>query len=295
MLAPLPVADALDRLAILAIKRTRVVDPAARSAVEREDAALRQAWSASQAEAPEAIEGFAALTEVNEALWEVEDRLREHEARGTFDAAFVERARSVYRLNDRRAALKRELNQRLGSALVEVKQHPEYARGSDLAAAGAELTHVDSQGNARMVEVGQKPVTRREATAEARVRMSEVARQAILERSAAKGDVLGVAQLAGIQAAKKTAELIPLCHPLPLDAVEVRLGVVDDGVRITATVRCTARTGVEMEALTAASVAGLAVIDMVKALDRGMVIEGVRLLAKSGGRSGSYVAPEGRP
>ncbi len=154
-----------------------------------------------------------------------------------------------------------------------------------------ELTHVDHAGNARMVEVGEKPVTRREAVAEGFVRMSPTALAAVVERTARKGDVLGVAQLAGIMAAKRTGELIPLCHPLPLDGAEVTLTPIEDGVRIEASVRCTGRTGVEMEALTAVSLAALTVVDMLKALDRGMCIHGVRLLAKSGGRSGTWTAP----
>ncbi len=155
----------------------------------------------------------------------------------------------------------------------------------------AELTHVSASGDARMVEVGDKPVTRREAVAEGRVRMSAAALAAVVERTAKKGDVLSIAQLAGIQGAKRTGELIPLCHPLPLDGVDLRLQVVDGGVRIEASVRCTGRTGVEMEALTAVAVAALTVIDMLKALDRGMIIEEVRLLQKSGGRSGAWRAP----
>lgn len=142
-----------------------------------------------------------------------------------------------------------------------------------------------------MVEVGDKAITRRSATAEGFVRMGAEALATLVERRAKKGDVLGVAQIAGILAAKRTGELIPLCHPLPLDGVDLHLDPVADGVRIEATVRCTGRTGVEMEALTAVSLAALTVYDMLKAVDRGMRIEGVRLLAKSGGRSGDWVAP----
>jgi cyclic pyranopterin monophosphate synthase len=152
------------------------------------------------------------------------------------------------------------------------------------------LTHVDAAGNARMVEVGDKAVTRQTATAEGHIRIGAEALQVLREGRAKKGDVLGVAQLAGIMAAKRTGELIPLCHPLPLDGVEVTLEVVADGVRIEATARCTGRTGVEMEAMTAVSVAALTVYDMLKAIDRSMHIEGVRLLRKSGGRSGSWEA-----
>ena len=154
-----------------------------------------------------------------------------------------------------------------------------------------ELTHVGPTGDARMVEVGEKAVTRREAVAEGFVRMSAEALTAVVERRAKKGDVLGVAQIAGIQAAKRAGELIPLCHPLALDGVDVRLEVMASGVRIEASVRNTGRTGVEMEALTAVSVAALTVYDMLKAVDKAMRIEGVRLLRKSGGRSGDWVAP----
>lgn len=152
------------------------------------------------------------------------------------------------------------------------------------------LTHVDAAGNARMVDVADKPVTARSATAEGRVRMSAETLVLLREGRAKKGDVLGVAQVAGIQAAKRTGELIPLCHPLPLDGVELLLEPEADGVRIRATVRCTGRTGVEMEALTAVSVAALTVYDMLKAVERGMTIEGVRLLEKTGGRSGTWRA-----
>jgi len=155
----------------------------------------------------------------------------------------------------------------------------------------AELTHVGPSGDARMVEVGEKAVTRREAVAEGYVRMSAEALAAVVERRAQKGDVLGVAQIAGIQAAKRTGELIPLCHPLPIDGVDVTLAPVADGVRIEASVRCTGRTGVEMEALTAVSVAALTVYDMLKAVDKAMRVEGVRLLRKTGGRSGTWVPP----
>ncbi|MFZ5479379.1 MAG: cyclic pyranopterin monophosphate synthase MoaC [Myxococcota bacterium] len=150
------------------------------------------------------------------------------------------------------------------------------------------LTHVDEAGDARMVEVGDKAVTRRTATAEGFVRMAPETLALVVERRAKKGDVLGVAQIAGIQAAKRTGELVPLCHPLPLDGIDVTLSPVADGVRIEATVRCTGRTGVEMEALTAVSVAALTVYDMLKAAEKGMRIEGVRLLHKAGGKSGEW-------
>ena len=151
------------------------------------------------------------------------------------------------------------------------------------------LTHFDAAGRAVMVDVGAKEETAREATAAARVVMQKATLRMIVEGAARKGDVLGVARLAGIMAAKRTAELIPLCHPLPLTAVMLDL-VADgeDAIAITATVRTTGRTGVEMEALTAASIAALTVYDMCKAVDRGMRIEGVRVLAKSGGKSGAF-------
>ncbi len=154
-----------------------------------------------------------------------------------------------------------------------------------------ELTHMDAEGNARMVDVGGKPITQREAVAHGRIRMTPEARRAIVDQRVKKGDVLAVAQLAGIQAAKRTADLIPLCHPLPISGVKVQLEPEgDDAVVVRARVRCSWTTGVEMEALTAASVALLTVYDMVKAIDKGMVIEGVRLLEKRGGRSGEWVA-----
>ena len=154
----------------------------------------------------------------------------------------------------------------------------------------SELTHIDASGNARMVEVGDKEITRRSATAEGRIYLSPEALKKVRDRSAKKGDVLTVAQIAGIQAAKRTGELIPLCHPLPLDGVDLLLEPRDNHVHILATVRCTGRTGVEMEAMTAVSVAALTVYDMLKAVDRGMYIDGVRLLEKSGGRSGTWRA-----
>ena len=141
------------------------------------------------------------------------------------------------------------------------------------------LTHVDESGRARMVDVGAKPVTERTAEAEGAVRMSRAAYEQIAAGAAAKGDVLTVAEIAGTVAAKRTGELIPLCHPLGLDLirVEARLDPELPGVRVTALAKVTGRTGVEMEALTAVSVACLTVYDMVKAVDRGMVIEDVRL------------------
>ena len=153
----------------------------------------------------------------------------------------------------------------------------------------SKLTHIDDDGRARMVDVGDKDVTRRSATASGRVRMSSEALRLVREGSA-KGDVLQVARIAGIQGAKRTADLIPLCHPLALDSVEVQLSIDEESscVRIRATVSCSGRTGVEMEALTAASVAALTVYDMVKAVDKGVVIDEVLLLEKRGGRSGHF-------
>jgi cyclic pyranopterin phosphate synthase len=153
----------------------------------------------------------------------------------------------------------------------------------------AELTHFDAAGNAVMVDVSAKPVTERQATARARVVMRPETLRTIIEGRASKGDVFGVARVAGIMAAKRTAELIPLCHPLPLTSVSVDLEP-DGGeaVAIIATVRTTGRTGVEMEALTAASVAALTVYDMCKAIDRGMRVEALRVVAKSGGKSGEF-------
>jgi cyclic pyranopterin phosphate synthase len=153
---------------------------------------------------------------------------------------------------------------------------------------GQDLTHLDETGAARMVDVGDKPETSREATAECFVRMAPATVRALREASLAKGDALGVARVAGIMAAKRTPDLIPLCHPLPLTSVRVDLEVGEEGVRIEATARVTGHTGVEMEALTAAAVAGLTLIDMVKALEKGVSLERVRLLSKRGGRSGEW-------
>jgi cyclic pyranopterin phosphate synthase len=153
------------------------------------------------------------------------------------------------------------------------------------------LTHLDSQGQARMVDVGGKAASARSATATGRIRMSAAALTAVREGSGPKGDVLAAARIAGIMAAKKTAELIPLCHPLALDQVVVEFTFEDDAVRASATASLTGKTGVEMEAMTATSIALLTIYDMAKALDKGMVIEGVRLLAKSGGKSGDWRAP----
>lgn len=154
------------------------------------------------------------------------------------------------------------------------------------------LTHLSASGEANMVDVGDKPATTREATAEGRVVMAPETLALVVAGDAKKGDVLGVARVAGIMAAKRTHELIPLCHPLALSKVSVELTPDEalPGVRVTATARVTGPTGVEMEALTAVAVACLTVYDMTKAVDRGMRIEGVRLLAKSGGRSGDFRA-----
>jgi len=152
------------------------------------------------------------------------------------------------------------------------------------------LTHLTPDGTAHMVDVGAKPATAREATATGRIIMSAEAATAIAQGLVKKGDVLAVARIAGIMAAKKTSDLIPLCHPIPLTSVTVELIPDETGVTATATARTTERTGVEMEALTAVNVALLTIYDMAKAIDRAMVIESVRLLAKSGGKSGDWVA-----
>lgn len=161
------------------------------------------------------------------------------------------------------------------------------------------LTHLDERGAARMVDVGGKEPTRRTAVARARVRMSPRTLAAILSGGVPKGDVLAVARVAGIMAAKRTAELIPLCHPLPLTAVSVDLRPVQEGgaawIEVEARAETVDRTGVEMEALTAAAVAALTVYDMCKSLERGMVIEGLALWEKRGGRSGTWVRAEEPP
>ena len=153
----------------------------------------------------------------------------------------------------------------------------------------SELTHFDEHGASRMVDVGAKPETQRMARASARIRVAPDTLKLIRDRSLAKGDVCEVARLAGIMAAKKTSELIPLCHPLPLSSVTVDFVFEgEDLLQIVATAHVFARTGVEMEALTAASVAALTVYDMCKAVDRGVVIERIRLEEKSGGQSGTF-------
>jgi len=151
------------------------------------------------------------------------------------------------------------------------------------------LTHLDKHGRARMVDVGGKPATARSAVAEAVVRMQPATLRLITRGQAKKGDVLAVARLAGIQAAKRTDELIPLCHAIPLSSVSVDFEPAGAGrLRVRATARCVGPTGVEMEALCAAALAALAIYDMCKAVDRGMSVERVRLLEKQGGRSGHY-------
>lgn len=156
----------------------------------------------------------------------------------------------------------------------------------------SKLTHLDAHGNARMVDVGGKVQTRRVAVATGLITMSAAALSAIRNGHVPKGDVAAAARIAGIMAAKKTGELIPLCHPLALDAVTLDFEFENEALRATATASLTGKTGVEMEALTAASVALLTIYDMAKALDKSMVIEGVRLLSKTGGKSGDWHAPE---
>ncbi|MCZ7643715.1 MAG: cyclic pyranopterin monophosphate synthase MoaC [Planctomycetota bacterium] len=151
------------------------------------------------------------------------------------------------------------------------------------------LTHLDARGRARMVDVGMKPATEREAVAEAIVRMKPATLKLATAGKAKKGDVLAVARVAGIQAAKKTSELIPLCHQVPLSSVQVEFEAKSGGtLHVRATARCAAQTGVEMEALAAAAIAALTVYDMLKAAERGMRIESLGLLRKSGGRSGTW-------
>ena len=157
-----------------------------------------------------------------------------------------------------------------------------------------ELTHLDADGKARMVDVGGKAETRRVAVAAGRIRMSDAALGAVRDGQVPKGDVLAAARIAGIMAAKKTAELIPLCHPLALDAVAVEFVFEEGALAATATASLSGRTGVEMEAMTAVSVALLTIYDMAKAVDKGMVIEAVRLIEKRGGKSGDWHATDAR-
>ena len=154
----------------------------------------------------------------------------------------------------------------------------------------SKLTHLDESGAAHMVDVSSKADTVREAVAEGRITMSAEALTAIKKGSAKKGDVLATARIAGIMAAKKTSDLIPLCHPLMLSKVSVDFAFEEGGIRATATARLTGQTGVEMEAMTATSIALLTIYDMAKALDKAMVISGVRLLSKTGGKSGAWHA-----
>ena len=151
------------------------------------------------------------------------------------------------------------------------------------------LTHIDAEGRARMVDVSDKPATDREAVAEGFVRLAPETLALAVSGQGRKGDVRAVAEIAGVMGAKRTSDLSPLCHPLDISKAEVAVEVAGERLRVTARVRTTGRTGVEMEALTAGSVACLTLYDMLKAADRGMVIEDVRLLSKSGGRSGDWV------
>ena len=155
----------------------------------------------------------------------------------------------------------------------------------------SQLTHIGADGAARMVDVSAKTVTLRAAQAKGRVVMRPETVSLIRDNQAEKGDVLAAARIAGIMAAKKTGELIPLCHPLPLDAITIDLILEQDSVEIVATARTTARTGIEMEALTAVSLAALTIYDMVKAADKTMRIEAIRLTRKTGGKSGEFSAP----
>ena len=154
--------------------------------------------------------------------------------------------------------------------------------------ASDKLSHIDADGRARMVDVGDKQETRRTARAEARLLASPETLALARDGNAKKGDVVAVAELAGVMAAKKTADLIPLCHPLPLSNIQVQIDIEHTSIRVTTEARTSGQTGVEMEALTAASVAALTLYDMLKAADKAMTIEGVRLLEKTGGVSGDY-------
>lgn len=155
-----------------------------------------------------------------------------------------------------------------------------------------ELSHLTARGEVRMVDVSAKAVTAREAVAEAVVELSPEVRRRLFSGDLPKGDALASVRIAGVMAAKRTAQLIPLCHPLPLDGIDMDVEETDTGARIVARIRTTARTGVEMEAMTAASVAALALYDMVKGLDKGAVVGPIRLLEKRGGKSGSWVREE---
>jgi cyclic pyranopterin phosphate synthase len=154
----------------------------------------------------------------------------------------------------------------------------------------SKLTHLDDTGAARMVDVGGKAETQRRAIASGRITMSAEALEAVRAGNAPKGDVLGTARIAGIMAAKRTGDLIPLCHPLGLEAVTIDFAFEERAIEVTATASLTGKTGVEMEAMTAASIALLTIYDMAKAIDKGMVIDSVRLIAKTGGKSGDWTA-----
>ena len=156
----------------------------------------------------------------------------------------------------------------------------------------AEFTHVNEQGRARMVDVCDKPVTSRVARAAAKVLMAPSTLELVRTGGTRKGDVLAVAQVAGIMAAKRTWEIVPMCHQIPLSGVDINFALEDDGISIEATARCKGETGVEMEALTAASVAALTIYDMCKAVQKDMRIDNIRLLQKSGGKSGDYQIKE---
>ncbi len=156
----------------------------------------------------------------------------------------------------------------------------------------AKLSHLDETGRARMVDVSDKAVTAREAVAEGFLRLAPETLALALAGQGKKGDVFAAAELAGVMAAKKTADLIPLCHPLPLTSIKVETAEADGALRVEARVKTTAQTGVEMEALTAVSVALLTLYDMLKAVDKAMMIEGVRVVAKAGGRSGDWAAAD---
>lgn len=155
------------------------------------------------------------------------------------------------------------------------------------------LTHLDGNGSARMVDVGRKPVTRRIARASALVRMAPATREAVVQGNLPKGEVFGTARVAGILAAKRVHELIPMTHPLPVDSVNVDFEPVKEGIRVCTEVKVRARTGVEMEALTAAAIAALTIYDMAKSEEKGMTVENLRLDFKSGGRSGAWRRPKG--
>jgi cyclic pyranopterin monophosphate synthase len=169
------------------------------------------------------------------------------------------------------------------------------AAPSEPPAGDRQLTHLDERGAARMVDVSSKPTTERVAVAGCRVLLAPATLELLASGGLPKGDALAVARVAGIMGAKRTPDLVPLCHPLPITGVELDLRVEADGVAITATVRTTGRTGVEMEALTAAATAALTLYDMVKGVQRDARIDGLRLLAKRGGRSGEYVAADLEP